>query len=248
VTGYQGGFFNDFGNYFVVRQSDAHAWSEVWLAGKGWVRIDPTAAVSPQRVDFGARAAAGASAAWYQASWMQAVRNRLDLLNRGWNNLVVQFSELRQRSLLTPFGIAKAEYYDLIWVLVGTSTLLLGVYSWWVLRRPRERGDDLDAAYALLCRKLAGAGWQRSANEGPRAFAARLAAASAAPQTLPAAPEPAAAAIDGVRNLIEQYALLRYACALPDAPPVQRFAAAVRRLRVARAFAKINARSAPARS
>ncbi len=79
VTGYQGGYYNDVGDYWVVRQSDAHAWSEVWLEGRGWVRVDPTAAVSPQRVDLGARAAAGASAPWYQADWLQSMRNEFDL-------------------------------------------------------------------------------------------------------------------------------------------------------------------------
>jgi transglutaminase-like putative cysteine protease len=226
VTGYQGGYYNGFGDYLVVRQSDAHAWSEVWLAGRGWVRVDPTAAVSPQRVDFGARAAAGASAAWYQAGWLQSLRNRMDLLNRGWNNLVVQFSELRQQSLLTPFGVRKAEYYDLVWALIGSSTLLLAIYSWWVLRRPRERGDDLDAAYARLCRKLERAGARRAANEGPLAYAARLQAFGG--EALPAV------------ALMRRYAILRYACELPGSGAVQRFALAVRRLRASRAFANVN--------
>ena len=59
VTGYQGGYWNKFGDYLLVRYSDAHAWSEVWLAGRGWVRIDPTGAVRPERVSLGAAAAAG---------------------------------------------------------------------------------------------------------------------------------------------------------------------------------------------
>jgi transglutaminase-like putative cysteine protease len=225
VTGYQGGYFNQFGNYLVVRQSDAHAWSEVWLAGRGWVRVDPTGAVSPQRVESGARAAAGAAAAWYQADWLLAVRNRFDLVNRAWNNLVVQFSLLRQQNLLTPFGIAKAEYYDLVWVLVGSSTLLLALYSWWVLRRPRKPGDALDAAYSLLCRKLEGIGMPRAASEGPVAFAGRLHRADG---SMPA-----------VDSLIRRYAGLRYAHAAPDAAAVREFAGAVRTLRVPRAFAKI---------
>ena len=103
-----------------------------------------------------------------------AVRNRFDLVNRAWNNLVVQFSLLRQQNLLTPFGIAKAEYYDLVWVLVGSSTLLLALYSWWVLRRPRKPGDALDAAYSLLCRNLKAIGMPRAVSEGPVAFAGRL--------------------------------------------------------------------------
>ena len=57
VTGYQGGELNSVGNYMIVRQADAHAWVEVWLNGEGWMRVDPTAAVSPARVQSGAVAA-----------------------------------------------------------------------------------------------------------------------------------------------------------------------------------------------
>ena len=133
---------------------------------------------------------------------------------------------LRQQSLLTPFGIAKAEYYDLVWVLIGSSTLLLALYSWWVLRSPRYRGDALDTAYAALCRKLAAAGIQRAANEGPTAFAGRL--------HLFAAP------IAALEALIERYAGLRYAHAVPDAAAVREFAAAVGQVRLPRRLAKTN--------
>jgi len=202
------------------------------MEGRGWMRVDPTAAVSPQRVDFGARAAAGASAAWYQAGWLQDLRNRFDLVNRGWNSLIVQFNVLRQQSLLTPFGIARAEYYDLIWVLLGSTTLLLAIYSWWVLRRPLAAGDALDAAYALLCRKLASAGAARAANEGPTAFAARLR-------------ESGDAAI--VQDLLGRYVGLRYAQAEPKPGGVSAFVGAVRRLRPRRIFAKLNVNQAQAR-
>ena len=226
VTGYQGGYFNTFGNYLVVRQSDAHAWAEIWLKGKGWVRVDPTGAVSPQRVQLGAQAAAGASAQWYQSDWLVGLRNRFDLVNRGWNSLVVQFNELRQQSLLAPFGIAKAEYYDLISVLIGTSTVLLALYSWWVLRRPRESGDALDAAYARLCRKLARSGVARAAHEGPRTYAHRLG-------ELGDSPAP-------VQQLLERYVSLRYAHALAPSEAVREFVAAVRSLRLPRVFANVN--------
>jgi transglutaminase-like putative cysteine protease len=226
VTGYQGGYFNTLGNYLVVRQSDAHAWSEVWLNGRGWVRVDPTGAVSPQRVQLGAQAAAGASAQWYHSDWLVGLRNRFDLVNRGWNSLVVQFNELRQQSLLTPFGIAKAEYYDLIGVLIGTSTVLLALYSWWVLRRPRETGDALDAAYARLCRKLARSGAARAAHEGPRTYAHRIGSIADGPVP--------------VQQLLERYVSLRYAHALAPSDSVREFVAAVRNLRLPRVFAKVN--------
>src|SRR6185437_15769255 len=104
VTGYQGGYWNALGGYLLVRNSDAHAWSEVWLAGHGWVRVDPTAAVRPQRISMGAAAAPG-QLPWYQSGWLQSMRNRWDIVNRWWNLGVNGFDALRQRGLLKPFGI-----------------------------------------------------------------------------------------------------------------------------------------------
>lgn len=210
VTGYQGGFFNRTGNYLLVRQSDAHAWSEVWLAGRGWVRVDPTAAVSPQRVDFGARAAAGASAPWYQAGWLQSLRNRLDLVNRFWNDIIIQFNALRQQHLLSPFGIEKTDYPQLAALLIASSTIMLGVFAWWVLRGPRRTRDPIDTAYAELCRKLARAGLRRDPAEGPQHFAARIRKAG----------------LHGARlqDLLARYMHLRYACQMPGEADVKLFA------------------------
>jgi len=218
VTGYQGGFFNDVGDYLVVRQSDAHAWSEVWLEGRGWVRVDPTAAVSPERVELGAGAASAAEARWYQAGWLRALRNQFDLVNRVWNDAIVQFNALRQQSLLTPFGIDKADYGNLMAVLIGTSSLLLGLFAWWTLRAPRGPADPLDAGYARLCAKLARAGVARTPSEGPQTYAQRLSVAGLRSADLHA--------------LINAYVELRYACAAPAPEAVRLFARGVATLRV----------------
>ena len=53
VTGYQGGTFNRFADYWILRQSDAHAWTEVWIEGRGWLRMDPTSVIAPSRVERG---------------------------------------------------------------------------------------------------------------------------------------------------------------------------------------------------
>jgi protein-glutamine gamma-glutamyltransferase len=212
VTGYQGGYFNEVGNYLVVRQSDAHAWSEVWLHDKGWVRIDPTAVVSPARIELGAGIAAGASSPWYQAGWILTLRNQFDLVNRGWNSVIVQFNALRQQSLLTPFGIDKADYAALTWMLIGSSSVLLCLTVLWVMRTPRRHADRLDMAYAALCAKLARAGVIRAATEGPIDYAAR-------------------AEYPQARALLNDYVSLRYACALPSKEAIADFARSVRRLR-----------------
>jgi transglutaminase-like putative cysteine protease len=218
VTGYQGGFHNIAGDYWVVRQSDAHAWSEVWLQGRGWVRVDPTAAVSPLRVQLGARAAAGETAPWYQANWLQSVRNQFDLVNRFWNNAVVQFNVLRQEGLLTPFGIDKADYSDLMMTLIGASTLLLGLFAWWVMRAPRVALDELDSAYQRLCSKLARAGASRSPAEGPTALAARMSG------LWPGRSD--------VEDLLADYSELRYAFQTPPDYRVRALARAVAALRL----------------
>ena len=218
VTGYQGGYFNRFGNYWVVRQSDAHAWSEVWLAGRGWVRVDPTAAVSPQRVQIGAGAAAGASAPWYQANWLLEWRNRLDLVNRFWNDAIIQFNALRQQSLLAPFGISRAEYPQLMLAMLAAGSLLLGLFAWWVMRTPTPPGDALDAAFAKFCRKLARAGVPRAPSDGPITLARRAEARLPAPQA--------------AQRLLADYVGLRYACALPAPERIQTFTRAVAALRL----------------
>ncbi|MDE2256172.1 MAG: DUF3488 domain-containing transglutaminase family protein [Xanthomonadaceae bacterium] len=218
VTGYQGGYFNRLGDYWVVRQSDAHAWSEVWLAGRGWVRVDPTAAVSPQRVQIGAGAAAGASAPWYQADWLMEWRNRLDLVNRFWNDAIVQFNALRQQSLLTPFGVSKADYPQLMLAMLAAGTLLLGLLAWWAMRAPRPDGDALDAAFAKFCRKLAHAGVVRAPADGPMTLARHTAARLPAPQA--------------AQRLLADYVSLRYACALPAPERIQTFTRAVAALRL----------------
>ena len=218
VTGYQGGYYNKTGDYWVVRQSDAHAWAEVWMNDRGWVRVDPTSAVSPQRVQLGARAAAGGTAPWYQANWLLSARNQFDLVNRLWNSAVVQFSALRQQGLLTPFGVENAEYSHLMAVLIAVSTLLLGLFAWAVLRAPRATHDTLDAAYAGLCRKLARAGMPPHATEGPISLTARV--GSRWPQQRVLA------------ELLADYATLRYAFAAPPAGQVQDFARAAAALRL----------------
>ena len=217
VTGYQGGYYNSVGNYLVVRQSDAHAWTEVWLQDRGWVRIDPTAAVSPQRVELGAQAAAGSSAAWYQNAWLLGLRNQFDLVNRGWNSLIVQFNALRQQNMLAAFGIAKVEYNELVSILLGLSILLIGLFSWLVLRQPRAHTDPLDLAYAELCHRLARIGVTTTASEGALSFATRL-------RGLP---------VDSpfIQRLFDQYVNLRYAHALAPPEAVRTFVkAAVRKL------------------
>ncbi|MGA7295942.1 MAG: DUF3488 and transglutaminase-like domain-containing protein [Rhodanobacteraceae bacterium] len=212
VTGYQGGYWSDLGSYLLVRNSDAHAWGEVWLQGRGWVRYDPTAAVRPERVSLGASAAAGSSAAWYQNSWLQGLRNHWDIVNRWWGKAVVAFNQERQNGLLTPFGISHTGIRQLTLILAIGCSLLLALATLLTLRRRRER-DPLLESQRRLERKLARLGLERQPSEGPGDFMQR------ARRALPAH----ARQLD---MLSKRYMFLRYARHSPTAGDV----AAYRRL------------------
>ncbi|WP_049620851.1 transglutaminase TgpA family protein [Frateuria defendens] len=204
VTGYQGGYWNGMSNYLLVRQSDAHAWSEIWLSGRGWVRMDPTAAVRPERVNLGANAAAGAQAGWAHAGWLEELRNRWDVVNRWWNQGVIGFDVLRQRGLLTPFGISRVEPSTLV-ALLGVGMVLSALAGLaWALRRHEARDPAL-AALRKLERRLARRGLARRPGEGPQHFLSRAARA------LPAQRKE-------LESLMSCYLELRYA---HDEPPTE---------------------------
>lgn len=220
VIGYQGGWWSRLGNYLLLRRSDAHAWSEIWIDGRGWTRVDPTAAVDPRRVELGGGRASddGDIGDWNLAEWWRGLRNRVDIVNRLWTDAIVQFNALRQRSLLTPFGIADAQQHDLLGALALVLTTLLAAATMWALRRPRAPIDALDAAWARFCRGAARAGVPRAAHEGPLDLLARL-----------RRERPALGA--AVAPLVQTYVELRYAQSEPPPEQVARFARAVGELR-----------------
>lgn len=186
VTGYQGGLYNGAGGYWIVRNSDAHAWTEVWLDGRGWVRVDPTAAVAPERINRGSLAAAMPEAAsWYSEGWGADWRNRLDLVARYWRQAVIEFDAIRQQNLLQQVGLE-----DMSWQALGGGLLIFGglglaLGAWLSLRglAPRSR-DPLLLAYRRFNQRLARAGVARADNEGPVAFGER--AATSLSQAAPA--------------------------------------------------------------
>jgi transglutaminase-like putative cysteine protease len=217
VTGYQGGYWNKLADYLLVRNSDAHAWSEVWLAGRGWVRVDPTAAVRPERVTLGAAAAAGDQRDWYRNDWLQEVRNRWDVVNRWWDQAVVGFDALRQRGLLTPFGIRDTDTGMLGLLLAIGSVLFVALGLGWALWR-REARDPLRMAMHRLERKLARGGITRRSSEGPQHYLRRAARAFPAQRR-------------ELETLMNLYLSLRYAQDHPTTDAVRAFSVAVREFR-----------------
>ncbi|CAM5278103.1 transglutaminase TgpA family protein [Rhodanobacter lindaniclasticus] len=217
VTGYQGGYWNGLGHYLLVRNSDAHAWSEVWLAGRGWVRVDPTAAVRPERVSLGAAAAAGDQLDWYRRDWLQQFRNRWDIVNRWWDQGVVAFDTLRQRGLLTPFGIRDTDTRTLGLLLAIGSSLFIAIGLAWALQRRQPR-DPLREAWRTLQRKLARQRVVRRIGEGPQHYLSRAARA------LPTQRRQ-------LTELMRQYLELRYASDKPAPESVHAFRRAVQDFR-----------------
>lgn len=171
VTGYAGGYRNPLGDYWLVRRSDAHAWAEVWLRGRGWVRVDPTAAVAPERIydTLDSREAAD--------SGLQGVRSLYDVtdwMRRGWNELVMSFDAQRQERLLSPLGVDRVDWRMLTALLVGAMTLGLLWMVWFSRRSERER-DPVLRAWHRLGRRYRRFGLERSPSEAASTWVSRVA-------------------------------------------------------------------------
>ena len=173
VTGYQGGFPSA-GGYLLVKQSDAHAWSEVWLPEAGWTRVDPTAAVNPARVNQGALAALEGRRTWYDYPWLRSVRNSLDLIQNRWNEWVLAFNADRQRQLFSGLGIEQVSP-ALLTGLMLIGVMLVSVLLLPLLRRRTPVSDQALRLYQKYLRLLARTGVQRHRGEGAFQLADRIA-------------------------------------------------------------------------
>jgi transglutaminase-like putative cysteine protease len=208
VTGYLGGEYNPAGGYWIVRQSDAHAWTEAWLEPEGWTRIDPTAVVAPERLRSGAYDVLPASQAsigmrLWRSEWLQGMSRLWDGANQWWRERVLDFDLEAQFDFLRRLGIDSPDWTHLGWGFA------IGLLAWiaWVslsLRRSvaRFRPDRIGRAWLRATRKLARV-TPRASDEGPLAYAARVAAAR------PDLAEP-------VRTIALRYAKLRYGVAARD--------------------------------
>lgn len=191
VTGYQGGEWNASANHLIVRRSDAHAWVEVWLGPRGWRRVDPTAAVAPERIELGVDALRRMQAdgipfgsldaaairdliarGWLARQWLRA-RYGWDDLNLWWDKWVMAYGPDAQHSLLTRLGYRSPDWADMVTLMAAAVSLVLAV---WVvlLRRRRPRSDPVAGCYQRFCRKLARVGLAPAVSEGPVTFASRV--------------------------------------------------------------------------
>ena len=185
VTGYQGADPDLQDGYHIVRNSYAHAWSEVWLEGRGWVRVDPTAAVAPERV-VASRAlraqpgvVAGAIAA-VNPALMAQWRAMLERLNNHWNQWVLNYSRSQQFDLLHKLGVQSPTWEDLAYLLIGLlsgASLVGAAWAYW----DRHRSDPWQRLRARIAARLATLGIDAAPHEAPRTLAARVRAQLGAP-------------------------------------------------------------------
>jgi transglutaminase-like putative cysteine protease len=180
VTGYQGGELNPLGEYLIVRQSEAHAWAEVWIDHEGWLRVDPTSAVSPARIEVGVAAAVPQTdplplSVRGDFRFLKRVRFALDAIANSWNQWVLGYTPDRQLRLMQRVGLGRPSWQTLTVVLMCVASAVLLVLALAILRRLRGAAlDPAQRAYQRFCRKLARSGLTRAPAEGPHAFARRV--------------------------------------------------------------------------
>ncbi|MGB6603520.1 MAG: DUF3488 and DUF4129 domain-containing transglutaminase family protein [Steroidobacteraceae bacterium] len=226
VTGYLGGDLNPIGGYYVVRQSDAHSWAEVWLEGEGWTRIDPTAVVEPERMrrdllDVLPGAESAQERLLRASPWLVRLLERWDAANAWWDERVVRFDYEAQLDVLERLGVHSPDIRAVGWAFVLALLGWLGVIAWHLGRSPRRaRPDALARAYRRLCGKLARHGVVRAAHQGPIDYARAFAATHPGQDS-------------GALALLARYAELRYGMPDPETRErdIEEFGRAVRRLR-----------------
>ncbi|MGD8928049.1 MAG: DUF3488 and transglutaminase-like domain-containing protein [Lysobacterales bacterium] len=216
VTGYMGGWYNTLGHYMLVRQSDAHAWTEVWLPETGWSRVDPTAAVSPTRIRSGALGALAAPRHLFDFPWVRRLRNSADIVQQRWNDWVIEYGARSQARLFDPLGLKHASAPILIAILAAATALLtLAVFPLVMRTRGPGRKDPVQNLWRRFLKRLKAAGYEAPPSSG----ALELAAAAGA--RLPGHAQ-------AIHRIAELYTLSRYA---PRPPPLEALREALRAFR-----------------
>ncbi|MBX2868474.1 MAG: DUF3488 and transglutaminase-like domain-containing protein [Acidiferrobacterales bacterium] len=182
VVGYLGGDYNPRSNQIVVRQSDAHAWTEIWQQDRGWIRVDPTAAVAPERIEgsidisslgsdgrvlFDSNNLIGFKRLYIETIWIK------DAIKAKWNRWFINFDSGRQKELLKSLGLDKFEFKYVFMLAFLVAISLLSLLSAWLFRSEREKIDPVSKIISRFDNKMRKLGVARNPNEGPRDFQLR---------------------------------------------------------------------------
>ncbi|MCL6414553.1 DUF3488 and DUF4129 domain-containing transglutaminase family protein [Aestuariirhabdus sp. Z084] len=185
VVGYQGGEVNPELSVVQVRQFDAHAWAEVWLPEQGWLRVDPTAAVAPDRIEQNLQQAVAEEGSFLENELFSAhryqgipllsrLRLQLDMLEYYWHQNVLDFDQQRQQGFWQDWlgGVDIGRVVIALLVAAAITLGALGGWGWWSQRLPAR--DPIVSAYLLFCRRLERYGLTREQGEGPLDFLKRI--------------------------------------------------------------------------
>lgn len=213
VTGYQGGEINPADGFMAVRQSDAHAWAEVWLPNRGWTRVDPTAAVAPNRIEQslsnviprallgGLITLDGTENRWI--AQLARLRQHWEAVNNGWNQWVLNYTPERQKKFLEWFGFEDVDWSTMALLMLALASIAVAAVVVPLLLQQKKR-DPLVAVYDSLCNRMARMGFPRLPHEGPRAYCDRLTATES-----PISPETKTA----LARFLKLYETVRYGSA-----------------------------------
>ena len=171
VVGYQGGKAAPDGKTWEVRQLDAHAWAEIWLDGRGWVRVDPTAAIAPQRVNLGMQDFSAQNSTLFgtgsfsagHTHWLTQARIWADYANYQWQGKIVGFDQNKQHLWFKKLALHNLSTQIIAFMVLMAS--VIGLMLWSLMRSQRKSFDAVDVAVQRLSRKFKIFQLQRHINE-----------------------------------------------------------------------------------
>ena len=168
VTGYQGGELNYIDHFWVVRQSNAHAWAEIWQEGEGWIRVDPTSAIAPHRILEDTRLQDNNAADGFASlGFVTKLLMRWDALENAWNQWVLAYNTNTGIDLLERLGFKSPNWMTLLKVFAGLFAVVMVIiffaYKW----RKRQK-DSWLKVYNQLCQKLQHSGYNADMAMAPR--------------------------------------------------------------------------------
>jgi hypothetical protein len=184
VVGYLGGEYNEMGHFYLVRQSDTHAWCEVWLSDTGWTRVDPTSVVAPERINFGFEsflersASAGEMSTGFTRTFARQpffakIRVTWQTLNYAWDSRVLGFDAEAQEALTNRIGLPDLKPVSLLFLTAIIAAAFVVILAIWMQTQARAQRDPIQSLYARFCAKAARLGAPRNPTEGPVDFARR---------------------------------------------------------------------------